>query len=79
MDHDAASAAMAGLKSATENYKRPENLGDLEISITPRAKTSKTDVAKWAEMGVSRLILLQPGQDRDSLLSFVKSTADELF
>ena len=79
MDYDAASAAIAGLKSAAEKYERPKNLGELEISITPRTKTSKSDVEKWSEMGVSRLILLQPGRDRDSLLSFVKSTADELF
>ncbi len=79
MDHEAASSAISGLKKAAAENSRPESLGELEISITPRGKTNKTDVGKWAELGVSRLILLQPGQDQESLLNYVKSTADELF
>lgn len=78
MDHESAAKAISGLQLAAEKYERPANLGSLEISITPRGRTSRDHVQKWTEMGVSRLILLQPGRDQDALVDQVKSVAEEL-
>ena len=79
MNHETAVDAIAGLREAAEKYERPAELGDLEISITPLGRTSPADVEKWTEMGVSRLIFLQPGQDQSSLVAYVNDVANELF
>ena len=79
MNHETAATAIAGLEEAADKYERPAALGDLEISITPLGRTSPTEVDKWTEMGVSRLILLQPGHDQSSLVGYVNDVANELF
>lgn len=78
MNHDTAEKAIAGLHKAAGKYERPAELGDLEISITPLGRTSPAEAEKWTEMGVSRLILLQPGRDVESLVNNVHSVAEEL-
>jgi len=78
MDFDTAGRCMEGLARAAEKYERPASLGELEISITPRSATTPEDVARWEELGVSRLILLQRGQDKASLLDGVAGMAETL-
>jgi len=78
MNHETAEKAIAGLHKAAGKYERPAELGDLEISITPLGRTSPAEAEKWAGMGVSRLILLQPGRDVESLVNYVHSVAEEL-
>jgi alkanesulfonate monooxygenase SsuD/methylene tetrahydromethanopterin reductase-like flavin-dependent oxidoreductase (luciferase family) len=78
MNHETAADAIAGLREAADKYERPAALGDLEISITPLGRTSPVDAEKWTELGVSRLILLQPGQDQASLVGDVNDVANEL-
>lgn len=78
MTYETAGEAIEGLKRASQRYERPAELGELEISITPRIPTGVDDVERWREMGVERLILLQRGEDRDELLDFTKQTADAL-
>ena len=78
MNHESAAEAIAGLQEAADKYERPAALGDLEISITPLGRTSPIDAEKWTELGVSRLILLQPGQDQASLVGDVNDVANEL-
>ena len=78
MDFDTAARCMEGLSRAAEKYERPASLGELEISITPRSATRPEDVARWEDMGVSRLILLQRGQDKASLLADVAKLGETL-
>jgi len=78
MDFDTAANAITGLQAAASRYQRPGNLPELEISITPRGRTTKADEERWAEMGVSRLILLQPGQDQSALLDYVSQIGEQL-
>lgn len=78
MDFDTAARCIEGLKAAASRYSRPASLGELEISITPRSRTDKADVARWAEMGVGRLILLQTGQDKSALLDYVSRVGETL-
>ncbi len=60
---DATAAALDGVRDAQARYDRPASLGDLEISVTPRGPITPETVARYAAMGVQRLIL----QPRDGL------------
>jgi probable F420-dependent oxidoreductase len=57
---DDAAAALAGLHEAAGRVDRPDGLGELEISVTPRGRISPELVAAYAERGVHRLVLLAP-------------------
>ncbi len=49
--------ALDGLREAAAKYERPAELGALEISITPRGLPEREEAARFAELGVHRLIL----------------------
>lgn len=83
MSPDKAAAAISRLREAQDRYERPANLGELEISITPphRMPLDAELVARYAELGVSRLIVLAPGEShehQDELLDFVASAPQRL-
>ncbi len=78
LDFEGAAKALAGLADAAAKYERPASLGPLEISITPRMKTTRVEATRWAEMGVGRLILLQGGGSKDALLSDLQASAEAL-
>jgi probable F420-dependent oxidoreductase len=69
--------AIAGLRRATDRYPRPTELGELEISVSPRGPVDQATAARFAALGVHRLILL-PGP-RVDLEQFISVTAQELF
>src|SRR4051794_23966077 len=54
---DRTAACVASIRDALTRYERPAHLGDLEISVTPRATLTPEAVARYAELGVHRLIL----------------------
>ena len=68
-------AAVAALQSAAKTVPRDKALGPLEISITPRGQLTEESLAAFKEMGVSRLILLMPGQTAAEQLAFIEATA----
>lgn len=78
MDFEAVAGCLSGLQEATGRYSRPAELGELEISVTPRGPTTAGDVARWAELGVGRLILLLRGRDKSALLDEVREMAASL-
>lgn len=53
-------AALAGLRAAAGQVERPGELGELEISVTPRGRLSQQDAAGFAALGVHRLVVLAP-------------------
>ena len=55
-----AAGAIAGLRTAADQVERPEELGELEISVTPRGRMTAERVAAFAEAGVHRLVVLAP-------------------
>jgi hypothetical protein len=59
------------LAKAGARYERPADLGELEISVTPRKRCTPELVEEFAEMGVDRLILLPRGDTVDDWLAFV--------
>jgi probable F420-dependent oxidoreductase len=69
-------ADLAMLAEAADRHGRPDELGRLEISITPPGRLKPGDLEAYAELGVDRLIL-QPGGHRseDELLAYVEQYA----
>jgi probable F420-dependent oxidoreductase len=55
---EAAAASVAGLRAAAEHVDRPVELGELEISVTPRGRMTAERAAAFAEAGVHRLVPL---------------------
>jgi hypothetical protein len=50
--------SLAGLRSAADRVERPAELGELEISVTPRGRVTRERAVAYAELGVHRLVLL---------------------
>jgi probable F420-dependent oxidoreductase len=53
-------ASAAGLAAAAGRVRRPAELGELEISVTPRGQITPELAAEFAQAGVHRLVLLAP-------------------
>jgi len=50
-------ACLAGLREAGSSVERPQNLGQLEITVTPRGRLTHDRAAAFAEIGVDRLVV----------------------
>jgi probable F420-dependent oxidoreductase len=57
---ETAAAPIAGLKAAATETPRPEALGALELTVTPRGRLTKEKAAAFAELGVHRLVPFPP-------------------
>jgi probable F420-dependent oxidoreductase len=57
---DDVTTSLAGLRAAAGRVERPAELGELEVSVTPRGRISPELVTAYAERGVHRLVLLAP-------------------
>ena len=80
---DRTAAAVAGLKEALDAHPRPAGLGDLEISVTPdpRLPLDSATVSAFADLGVTRLVVLPPRAGRDdpeAILRFVDDVGERL-
>lgn len=63
LDLDGAARALGAITQALQRYDRPEELGKLEISVTPPRGTITLEHAKrYADLGVDRLIINPPRQ-----------------
>jgi probable F420-dependent oxidoreductase len=62
--------ALADIREAMQHTPRPQELGDLEISVTPAEPLTLDDVKRFADLGVHRLIVMplhrMPLHRRDS-------------
>ena len=76
---DQTAACLAGLREAAERYERPAALGPLEVSVSPRGTPDRDAAARYAELGVHRLILVpRPDLDEAGLAEHVSRTAETL-
>ncbi len=75
LDQKASRASIDALQQLAGSVTRPPELGELEISITPRAPLTDETLKQFEDMGVSRLILLQPGQHEQALLAYIEDIA----
>jgi probable F420-dependent oxidoreductase len=57
---ESAAASIAGLEAAAARTPRPETLGALEITVTPRGRLTREKAAAFAELGVHRLVPFPP-------------------
>jgi len=75
---DDTARCIEGLRAAGDTYVRPPALGKLEISVTPFGNMDRAQVARYAELGVDRLILLFPTRLDSELFSLTANEADIL-
>jgi probable F420-dependent oxidoreductase len=80
---DATQHAVEGLRQAQGEHDRPAELGDLEISVTPdpHLPLDEATVQAFAELGVTRLIVLPPREGRtdpEETVRFVEDVGDRL-
>lgn len=78
LDVEETAEALAGLRAVAAGCNRPEELGELEITITPPAGPVELDTARrYAEVGVDRLVI-QPqaldGSDIEELIASAGAT-----
>ena len=58
LDSNQTAHALAALGQARERCTRPQELGDLEISVTPAEPLTLQEVKRFADLGVHRLIVM---------------------
>jgi probable F420-dependent oxidoreductase len=80
MNVEQAAQDIEALQKAEQRYRRPADLGKLEISITPPGyDVDPGSVERYAAVGVDRLVLRpQPTLDAAGLEQFVATTARTL-
>jgi probable F420-dependent oxidoreductase len=80
LDLDQTAHALAGIAEALKRYDRPQELGKLEISVTPPSGMIALDDAKrYADLGVDRLIALPRRRFSEAdLRAFVSQIGDTL-
>jgi probable F420-dependent oxidoreductase len=86
LDLEATAACLQDLREAVARYERPADLGELEISVTPRRTADRETAARFAELGVHRLILRprasgaasHAGLDEAGWCDYVSRVADTL-
>lgn len=75
LDPTATAQCLDGLRAAERAHGRPEQLGPLEISITPAAAIDAETVRRYADLGVHRLIFYRPTATLDDTLAVVERIA----
>jgi probable F420-dependent oxidoreductase len=79
LDAGATAACLEGLREAAARYERPADLGELEISVTPRGPLDQAAAARFAELGVHRLIVLPPRDaDEEAIAAHVTRLGETL-
>jgi len=76
LDADGTAKCVEGLRAACKLAGRA--FEDLEISVTPRGRVDHDTLRRFADTGVSRLILLHRGRDEAGILSFIAATEKSL-
>jgi len=77
LDVESSQKSVDTLKTLSKTTNRDSALGELEISITPRARLTDELVKQFEEMGVSRLILLQSGKTEEQMLAYIDQIATD--
>jgi hypothetical protein len=67
-----------GLTEAANRYSRPEELGNLEITVTPRMRPGLEMIEAFSELGVDRLVLLSGAKNVDESLAFIEHIHESL-
>ena len=65
MPPEAAAASLEGLRAAADQVARPVELGELEITVTPRGRLTAETATAFAALGVHRLVVIPNPKDDD--------------
>src|SRR3954447_749963 len=60
MTPEGVAACLDGLRAAAARVDRPADLGELEITVTPRGRLTPETAAAFAELGVHRVVPMPP-------------------
>jgi len=78
LDTGDTAASLAGLRTALAEQPRRAELGELEISITPRGPLDLDSVKRFADLGVHRLIPYWPFPTESALRERLARFGDEV-
>jgi probable F420-dependent oxidoreductase len=78
LDVEKTARAIEGLRAAEKKYGRPDTLGPLEISVTPRGRLDRDTVKRFADLGVGRLIVHRPRPTADEMIADVREISETL-
>lgn len=70
MTPEATAASLDALRRANDDVDRPDELGDLEITVTPRGRLTAEGADAFAELGVDRLVVI-PNPRHDDVRSSI--------
>ena len=66
---------LAALREAADRVERPAELGELEITVTPRGRLTRETAAAFAELGVDRLVVMPPPA-ADDVIPVIETAAE---
>ncbi|MDQ3739176.1 MAG: TIGR03619 family F420-dependent LLM class oxidoreductase [Actinomycetota bacterium] len=73
---DDTATCLAGLRKIADSVERPNGLGELEISVTPRGRFTAEAVAAFADLGVHRLVPMpRPNADATEVAAIIEHAA----
>lgn len=75
---DETAAALARLRETAETVRRPAELGELEITITPDAVPDLDTARRYAELGVHRLAVQPHTMDGTAIDDLIDTVSDTL-
>ena len=78
LDLDETAKALAQLREATARYPRPPELGQLEISITPRGMVDVDTARRYADLGVQRLVFVPAAMEGPTIDATITQVAETL-
>jgi len=78
LDVDQTAQALRALAEAARGEQRPADLGELEITITPPGPPDLDTVRRYADLGVSRLIIELEGIDDAAVDGVIASVGENL-
>lgn len=78
VDLDRAKLHLAELAALEREEGRPDELGTLELSITPLPRIGLDDARQYQDLGVDRLTLIPDSRSEDHLLRWIDETAETI-
>jgi probable F420-dependent oxidoreductase len=67
---------LAGLREARSSVERRPDLGELEITVTPRGRLTRDSAAAFAELGVDRLVVYPRGANREGVGAVIDASVE---
>jgi probable F420-dependent oxidoreductase len=72
---DVAADYLAALRATADHVERPAELGELEITVTPRGRLTREMASAFADLGVDRLVVM-PHPAADDVLPIIAAAAE---